>query len=60
MAPRALSTPRARFVIFAEDAGYKKDQLPDLYSRILERLNSAPGVSAMTISVSGFLYNGSA
>jgi predicted permease len=42
--------------IVAEDAGYKKDQIPGLYSRILERLNSAPGVRAATMSDVGFLY----
>src|SRR6266540_2499579 len=43
--------------IFAEDAGYKKDQLPGLYSRILERLNSAPGVRSASMSGVGILYN---
>ena len=43
--------------IFAEDAGYKKDQLPGLYSRILERLNSAPGVRSASMSDVGILYN---
>src|SRR5262245_33426237 len=43
-------------VIFAEDAGYKDDQLPDLNSRILERLNSAPGVRSATMTSTGFLY----
>jgi predicted permease len=42
--------------IVAEDAGYKKDQIPGLYSRILERLNSAPGVRSATMSDVGFLY----
>jgi predicted permease len=42
--------------IFAEDAGYKKDQLPGLYSRILERLNSAPGVRSASMSDVGILY----
>jgi len=43
--------------IFAEDAGYMKDQLPGLYNRILERLNSAPGVRSGAMSHTGFLYN---
>ncbi len=42
--------------IFAQDAGYKEDQLPGLYSRILERLNSTPGVHSATMSFVGFLY----
>jgi predicted permease len=43
-------------VISTEEAGYKEDQLSDLYRRILERLNSAPGVRSATTS-SGFLKN---
>src|SRR5215510_1881376 len=42
--------------IVPEDAGYKKDQIPGLYSRILERLNSAQGVRSATMSDVGFLY----
>jgi len=41
--------------IFAEDAGYQKDQLPGLYGQILERLNSAPGVRSATMASAGFL-----
>src|SRR5262245_14916424 len=41
--------------IFAEDAGYQKDQLPGLYDQILERLNSAPGVRSATMASAGFL-----
>jgi predicted permease len=43
--------------IFAKDAGYKNDQLAGLYSRILERLNSAPGVRSATMAYTGFLYS---
>jgi predicted permease len=43
--------------IFAKDAGYKNDQLAGLYSRILERLNSAPGVRSATTALTGFLYS---
>jgi predicted permease len=39
--------------IFTEDAGYKEDQLSDLYRRILERLNSAPGVLSATTASAG-------
>ncbi|MCI0389066.1 MAG: ABC transporter permease [Acidobacteria bacterium] len=42
--------------IFAEDAGYKEAQLPGLYSRILERLNTVPGVRSATMAGAGFLY----
>jgi predicted permease len=42
--------------IFARDAGYKEDQLPGLYSQVLERLNSAPGVRAATMASTGFLF----
>jgi predicted permease len=41
--------------IFARDAGYKKAQLPDLYRRILERLNSSPGIRSATMADAGFL-----
>ena len=41
--------------IFARDAGYKEDQLPDLYERISERLTSAPGVRSATMAGAGFL-----
>jgi predicted permease len=36
-------------------AGYKREQLPDLYRRILERLNSAPGVRSATMEGNWFL-----
>ncbi|HKQ80018.1 MAG TPA: ABC transporter permease [Blastocatellia bacterium] len=36
-------------------AGYKREQLPDLYRRIIERLNSAPGVRSATIEGNWFL-----
>src|SRR4030095_11377170 len=39
--------------IFAD--GYKEDQLPDLYRRILERLNSSPGIRSATMADAGFL-----
>ncbi|MGH9768853.1 MAG: ADOP family duplicated permease [Blastocatellia bacterium] len=42
-------------IIFAEDSGYNEDQLPGLYSRILERLNSATGVRSATMADAGFL-----
>jgi predicted permease len=42
--------------IFADDAGYRNDQLPGLYKRIMERLNSAPGVRSVAMAHSGFLY----
>ena len=35
-------------------SGYKQEQLPDLYRRLLERLNSAPGVSSVSMAGSGF------
>ncbi len=35
-------------------SGYKPEQLPDLYRRLLERLNSAPGVRSASLSGSGF------
>src|SRR5262245_38455184 len=35
-------------------SGYKQEQLPDLYRRLLERLNSAPGVSSASMAGSGF------
>src|SRR5262245_21064494 len=35
-------------------SGYKQDQLPDLYRRLLERLNSAPGISSVSMAGSGF------
>jgi predicted permease len=36
-------------------SGYKRDQLPDLYRRLLERLTSAPGVRTASMASGGFL-----
>jgi len=41
--------------IFAKSAGYQKDQLPDLYRRILERVSSSPGIRSATMAGAGFL-----
>jgi predicted permease len=35
-------------------SGYKPEQLPELYRRLLERLNSAPGVRSASLAASGF------
>jgi len=35
-------------------SGYKQEQLPDLYRRLLEKLNSAPGISSASMAGSGF------
>jgi putative ABC transport system permease protein len=35
-------------------SGYKQEQLPDLYQRLLERLNSAPGIQYASMAGSGF------
>jgi predicted permease len=35
-------------------SGYKPEQLPELYRRLLERLNSAPGVRSASFAASGF------
>ena len=35
-------------------SGYKPDQLPDLYQRLLERLNSAPGILSASMAGGGF------
>ncbi|HEY6404135.1 MAG TPA: ADOP family duplicated permease, partial [Blastocatellia bacterium] len=35
-------------------SGYKQEQLPDLYQRLLERLNSAPGIQYTSMAGSGF------
>jgi putative ABC transport system permease protein len=35
-------------------SGYKQEQLPDLYRRLLERLNAAPGISSASMAGSGF------
>ncbi len=42
--------------IVAEESGYKPEQFPDLYRRILERLNSAPGIRSATMADAGFLF----
>jgi predicted permease len=42
--------------IVAEESGYKAEQRPDLYRRILERLNSAPGIRSATMAEAGFLF----
>jgi len=35
-------------------AGYTRDQLPDLYRRLLERLRSAPGIRSVSLATNGF------
>jgi putative ABC transport system permease protein len=40
-------------------SGYKREQLPDLYRRLLDRLNSAPGVRSASMADSGFRMGGS-
>jgi putative ABC transport system permease protein len=35
-------------------SGYTREQLPDLYRRVLERLNSAPGIQSASMAVHGF------
>ena len=40
-------------------SGYKQEQLPDLYRRLLERLNSAPGIRSASMAGSGFRMGGS-
>jgi predicted permease len=40
-------------------SGYKQDQLPDLYRRLLDRLNSAPGIRSASMAGSGFRMGGS-
>jgi predicted permease len=40
-------------------SGYKQEQLPDLYRRLLERLNSAPGIRSVSMADSGFRMGGS-
>src|SRR5262245_15413005 len=37
-----------------ESSGYKQDQLPDLARRLLERLNSVPGVRSASMADGGF------
>ena len=37
-----------------ESSGYKRDQLPDLTRRLLERLNSVPGIRSASMSDAGF------
>src|SRR5262245_9198829 len=41
--------------IFAKEAGYKDDQLPELYSRLVERLSSAPGVRSAIMADAGLM-----
>jgi predicted permease len=40
-------------------SGYKQEQLPDLYRRLLERLNAAPGIRSVSMADSGFRMGGS-
>jgi predicted permease len=40
-------------------SGYKQEQLPDLYQRLLDRLNSAPGIRSASMAGSGFRMGGS-
>ncbi len=40
-------------------SGYKQEQLPDLYRRLLDRLNSAPGIRSASMAESGFGMGGS-
>jgi predicted permease len=40
-------------------SGYKQEQLPDLYQRLLDRLNSAPGIQSASMAGSGFRNGGS-
>ncbi|HKQ80020.1 MAG TPA: ABC transporter permease [Blastocatellia bacterium] len=41
--------------IFPTEAGYKEDQLPELYGRIIERLNSVPGIRSATMADAGLM-----
>ncbi|PYT32974.1 MAG: hypothetical protein DMG57_00085 [Acidobacteria bacterium] len=41
-------------------SGYRREQLPGLYTRLLERLNSAPGVTSVSMSGTGFASGTSA
>jgi predicted permease len=41
-------------IIDPEASGYKQDQLPELYRRLLERLNSVPGIRSVSMASSGF------
>lgn len=40
--------------IHPESSGYRREQLPALYARLLERLNSAPGIISVSMSGTGF------
>src|SRR5215831_5111954 len=40
-------------------SGYKQEQLADLYHRLLEKLNSAPGIRSVSMAGSGFRMGGS-
>jgi predicted permease len=42
-----------------QTSGYKREQYADLYRRLHERLQSAPGVSSASLSASGFLAGSS-
>jgi predicted permease len=35
-------------------SGYRSEQLPDLYRRLTERLNAAPGIRSASLSTTGF------
>ncbi|MGH9908173.1 MAG: FtsX-like permease family protein [Pyrinomonadaceae bacterium] len=62
---QTLQNLRSRTLGFAADkilqvrldphsGGYKEDQLPDLYRRLLEGIRSAPGIASASMSDSGF------
>jgi predicted permease len=40
--------------IIPQASGYSREQLPDLYRRLLERLNSAPGIQSASMAGHGF------
>ena len=46
--------------IHPESSGYRREQLPALYTRLLERLNSAPGIISVSMSGTGFASGTSA
>src|SRR5262249_42723296 len=43
-----------------ERSGYRREQLPWLYTRLLDRLNSAPGIMSVSMSATGFASGTSA
>jgi predicted permease len=43
-----------QFWIDPQASGYKQEQLSDLYRRLLERLNSAPGIQSVSMASHGF------